>query len=57
MHLVQHMKSSASEPKSKLLAGLGGKKGPSRAKLKYAFLIDSDAKLTMYLIQSFRFSL
>ena len=62
MHYVQYMKISAS--KSKPFQSCSKGKIPSRArrkewlscsKLKQAFLIDSDAKLFMYLIQCIRF--
>ena len=62
MHLVRHMKSSASESKpfqSRSRGEIPGqarrKERLSRSKLKEPFLIDSDAELFMYLIQGIRF--
>ena len=50
MHLVRHIKSSASESKPiQSRAEDGREERPSRSKLKQAFLID--AELFMYLIQ------
>ena len=62
MHLVRHMKNSASESKpfqSRSRGEIPGqarrKERLSRSKLKEPFLIDSDAELFMYLIQGIRF--
>ena len=50
MHLVRHIKSSASESKPIQSRGEDGREErPSRSKLKQAFLID--AELLVYLIQ------
>ena len=62
MHLVRHMKSSASESKpfqgrsrGEIPGQARRKERLSRSKLKELFLIDSDAELFMYLIQGIRF--
>ena len=60
--LKSYMKSSASEAKAFQSRSKGDfpgrarrKERLSRSKLKQAFLIDSDAELSIYLIQCFRF--
>ena len=62
MHLVWYMKSFASESKpfqscskGNILGHARRKDQLSRSKLKQVFLIDSDTKLFMYLIQCIRF--
>ena len=50
------MKSLASETKPFQSRCKGGAGQAKRTALKQAFLIDSDAELVMYLIQSIRFS-
>ena len=62
MHLVWYMKSFAFESKpfqscskDNILGHARRKDQLSRSKLKQVFLIDSDTKLFMYLIQCIRF--